>query len=320
MRPGFKTLKKFRDSPSGSHALASVLGPVARACGRASQRIREVVRYNGGAVEYDGVTLVFPENVGMVYSSLIFWDGTGGYEPTTWRVLKHFILRAGHFVDIGSNVGLYAVLARKIRPELVIDAFEPIPAIHAHNVEFHKSNGADSGFVHRIACGDRDGEAVMFLPAMGDENEDEPTATLRADSWQSHKAARKEVPVPTMRLDTFMADKVRPLPMFIKMDVEDFEAGVLRGAHEVFSRLRPVMVCEILPREHGNQETVSLLRALDYEFFGICREGVHRMTGADFFAPRPFTDFLCVPSASVPRDRNFLPYGELGRISFGESK
>ena len=255
-----------------------------------------------------------------MFSSLIFWEGTGGYEPTTWRVLKHFILRAEHFVDIGSNVGLYSVLARKIKPELSIDAFEPIPAIHAHNIEFHKANGVDPEVIHRIACGDRDGDAIMFLPAMGDKNADEPTATLRADSWQSQNAGRAEVAVPVMKLDSFFAGKKRPLPMLIKMDVEDFEAGVLRGARDVFSKTRPVLVCEILPRDHGNQETVSLLHDFDYVFFGICREGVHRMTGADFFAPRAFTDFLCVPTESAPRDRNFLPFEELGRISFDEEK
>ena len=79
---GLKRLaKKLRDHAVISHALASLLRPVQRCCSWLDGKIRWNVRVNGGAVFYDGIRLMFPRGVGLVYSSLIFWEGVNGYEP-----------------------------------------------------------------------------------------------------------------------------------------------------------------------------------------------------------------------------------------------
>lgn len=309
------TLRKFRDSPGGSHLLAAIARPVDGLCRNLSRALRSNVRYVGGAVTYDGLEVVFPPHVGAIYSSLIYWDGTSGYEPATWRVLKFYIQRTAHFVDIGSNVGLYAVLARKLRPELPIEAYEPIPAIHQHNVDLHRANGVDASVVQCIACSDTDGEATMYLPTAAG-NADEPTATLRADSWQNQQRGRAEVKVPTRRLDTLYAGKWPARPTIVKMDVEDFEASVLRGATEFLKRVQPFLVCEILPRDHGNQETVLLLRDAGYVTLAIAREGLFRFEPEDFRRRRSFTDFLCVPASAVPTGRSFVPYENMDELVF----
>jgi hypothetical protein len=56
-------------------------------------------------------------------------------------------------------------------------------------------------------------------------------------------------------------------PTFIKIDVEGFEAQVLRGATEILSRSRPVIMVEV-HASPGNQQAVwSALEEFDYRCF-----------------------------------------------------
>jgi len=309
-----RALKRWRDHAVVSRVLATVLKPVQRFCGWLDGKIRWHVRFNGGVVFYDGIRLVFPREVGVVYSSLIFWEGTNGYEPNTWKVLRYFIERSGHFVDIGSNIGFYTLLAQKVRPGILIDAFEPVPDTIQRSRKFLEANGADAGCLHPVACSDQDGVATVHVPAGSGASDDRQTASLRPDSWQARDLARQDSEVVTVRLDTFLQGREVRQPLLIKMDVEDFEAGVLRGMQATVRRYRPILILEMLPREHRNQESWEALEAADLACFAICKEGLFRVGAADMSPDRTFTDFLCVPSERVPVGRNLLAYSELELI------
>ena len=51
-----------------------------------------------------------------------------------------------------------------------------------------------------------------------------------------------------MTVDTFLAERELKMPLVIKIDVEDHEAAVLRGAAKTITCYQPMIVCEILPR------------------------------------------------------------------------
>ena len=312
---GLKRLaKKLRDHAVISHALASLLRPVQRCCSWLDGKIRWNVRVNGGAVFYDGIRLMFPRGVGLVYSSLIFWEGVNGYEPHVWRVLRHFIERSSHFMDIGANIGFYTVLAQKIRPGLLIDAFEPVPDTIQRCRQFLAANGADPDCVHPVACSDRDGVAPVYVPAGPGSVDDRQTASLRPDSWQAKDPGRSDLEIVTVRLDTFLKSREVRTPLLIKIDVEDFEAGVLRGMRATMRQRRPVILLEMLPREHRNQDSWEVLAAEDYSCFAICKEGLFRVGAADASPDRTFTDFLCLPAERAPTSRNFLAYSEMNLV------
>jgi FkbM family methyltransferase len=262
---------------------------------------------NGISVTYDGIELRFPRNIGTSYCSNIYWNDVNGFEPHTWRVIKHFLPRSSTFVDVGSNVGLYSVLAQKVNPRLMIQAYEPVPSIYAKNCLFHEENGLSIANVFNVAIGDEDGSGEMFLPINRSAIDEETTATLRRDSWQNAKL-HEALLVTTKKLDSVLSE--RNGQTLIKIDVEDFEAGVLRGADEFLRRMKPTIVCEILPREHGNQETFDILKARGYVIFGISQCGLIRFAREDFIGHRAFTDFLLWPESSAPT-LNYLAYEDL---------
>lgn len=295
-----------------SRILALLLLPVERVCAFVSRQIRMKVWINARPVSYDGIALVFPRDIGVAYNSGIFWNGVEGFEPRTWAVMRRLLVAAGCFVDIGSNLGFYAVLARKLHPDITLLGYEPVPAIYRKNLAFHAANGCSAAGIVNCALGEEPGIAELFLPDSNPGFEEETTGTLRTDSWQARgKSSVFTVPVTTM--DLALAGLESGERVLIKIDVEDFEAAVLAGGKAAIARLRPWLICEILPRQHGNRKTLYLLQALDYATFAIARDGLFRFSPDDFSSPRAFTDFLLLP-AGLATGLNFLPLEGLSTL------
>lgn len=186
------------------------------------------------------------------------------------------------------------------------------PSIFIKNIAFHRSNGYSVENVANIAIGDSNGTAEIFLPIVKESIEEQTTATLREDSWQRTKECeRYEVTVKT--LDQILLGIDADERMLVKIDVEDFESNVFKGAAGLMRSVRPVFVCEILPRDHGNQETYDVLEAHGYVAFGISGAGLIRFNRDDFFGKRSFTDFLVIPESIAPR-LNYLHHTALASI------
>jgi len=59
----------------------------------------------------------------------------------------------------------------------------------------------------------------------------------------------------------------------VKIDVEDFEADVLKGMRGIICRDRPFIVCEILPRLHGTSEPRKSSQLLTTNHTGFTSAG-----------------------------------------------
>jgi FkbM family methyltransferase len=265
--------------------------------------LAEKVRRNGGTVTYDGIALRFPPNVGVDFLSSIHWNGTDGYEPDVWRALRQLISSSRTFIDVGTHIGFYAVLAHKINPKLSIFAFEPVPELFSEAQQFFNANGVATEGLHRLALSSEDGEGTLFLPI--------DYATMGSLAGPPLGLQSREIHVTRERLDTFLARRPIIAPVTIKIDVEDHEVEVLSGARETIAKYRPSIVCELLPRA-DNAKTVKLIDEMGYAAFAITKRGCFRMRPDDFAKPRQFRDFVLMPNESVESTRCFLPFEALG--------
>lgn len=310
--------KRFLNRIRGHYLMANVLRrlatPIERFCAAVSRQIRMKVWVNGEAVRYGDLTLRFPRDVGVNYCSNIYWKGVEGFEPVTWNVIRHVLGSADTFVDVGSNIGFYSVLSKMVYPGVDVLAFEPVPTIFQKNVAFHEVNGIESSHVVNAAIGASSGTAEIYLPIVEEALEEGMTATLRRDSWQfGHRHETFEVE--TRTLDDTLAHLAPGTRLFIKIDVEDYELGVFQGASWVMETLRPIIVCEILPRDHGNQETVELFEAQGYVAYGIARDCLVRFRREDFKGQRKIRDFLLLPPDLQPEALH-LGYGDLDKLGW----
>ena len=302
-----RTLQRARYQPLLSRILYGVGRPVHSVAETISREIARKVRLNGGEATYDGIRLRFPRDVGPGYLSNITWYGQDGFEPHTWTALKTCLEGAGTFLDIGANIGFYSVLAHRIAPNAEILSFEPAPSIQTAARRFLAANGVPDT-ICPVALSDHNGTAKLYLPAEDHDFGESSANTLVSDSWQAHQK-HNEIQVEVARLDSFLGDRALTRPVIVKIDVEDHEAAVLRGASNVIGAYRPIIVCEILPRTHGNRTTVDVLDSLGYLSYAIVSDGCFRFARDDFSRERFFTDFLLLPKEKIDPSICFIPHG-----------
>lgn len=271
---------------------------------------------SGGKIRFMDAELEFPENVGLTYTTPLFWSGPEAYEAPTSRTIALLAAKSKVFLDIGSNIGIYAVYVGLKFPQVKTVAFEPIPAICEKNRAFHRANQLSDKVTLNLALSDEDGPQKIFLPILTGI-EEEQTATLNEKSWQAHAEKVEAIEIQCLTLDTFAAkNALPPGPCCVKIDVEGFEAAVFRGAKKFLTERRPWIVCELLPCEeydpitktkhNNNREPLTILEELNYAAFAITPEGYFRMSAGDFSRPRNLKDFLLVPKEKISDDVSYF--------------
>ena len=189
-------------------------------------------------------------------------DGLAGFEPETLACflacLDH--ARPGAVLDVGANVGVYALLAaaRCRRP---VRAFEPTPHIARTARELAAANRLPIE-VSELAMGDRAGNAVFTLSSTSDAS-NSLAAGFRPE------AGRIEVRVDTL---SGWCERTGTSPAVVKIDTETTEPDVIAGALDVLREFRPWVFCEVLPGHGVEEPLMELLRPLDYTWHPLGEE------------------------------------------------
>ena len=162
----------------------------------------------------------------------------GDSEPEVFRFLDSCVRsrRPGEnlFVDVGANLGIFSLRIAERFGEINVIAFEPNPPIAALLRENAARNGLKSRVdVREVALGDRDVSARLQTVA-GDSGVSTVTDVPGAGQPVEMRRLSTEIP---------LADWKRIAAL--KIDVEGFELGVLKGAGDLFAQHRPVLTYEV---------------------------------------------------------------------------
>ena len=128
------------------------------------------------------------------------------------------------FIDVGANYGFVSILARLAAPSIHVVAIEAdprlIPLVHTN---FERNGIADASVIHAIAGPTVDKTTAFSL---------NPNSTLdnrvNMNSWET-------LPVAQLTLESVIDELALPNPIFLKIDTQGFEAGVLAGASSFLS-------------------------------------------------------------------------------------
>ena len=164
----------------------------------------------------------------------------------------------GTIFDIGSNVGIFSLLATSLTQHRVV-AFEPSPDIAAVARAIAARNGLEP-VVEDLALGATDGSATLFLSPTDSSN------SLLA----GFREATGDLSVTVERLDSYCA-RTGVTPGLLKIDTEATEPDVLRGASRLLRETRPWMICEVLAGR-TEAELTALLEPLGYAWYRIGSE------------------------------------------------
>ena len=217
-------------------------------------RLVNLLRAGPVDVPYQGASFRFYHQASATERGALF---NPDYNIEELDFLRAHTPVGGVFVDVGANVGTYAMpLARHVGENGKVIAIEPHPVTHAR-LSF---NRAASGFTQVVlvaaAAGAADGE--LMIETDGDN--------LGASHIVSGERTGHAIQVPSLRLQRILADAGAPHVDALKIDVEGYEDRVLSGFfQEAPSSLWPrAVVIEHLSRNEWLADCIADMRARGY--------------------------------------------------------
>lgn len=147
-------------------------------------------------------------------------------------------LRITHVIDVGANVGQFALSLRQAGYRGRISSFEPVRATYE---QLQTTAAADPAWdAHRLALGAEDAELEINVTDSTTFSSFRTPAQYSRDTFaQAVSIARKEK-VRVVRLDR-LAGELGIAPdarLFLKMDTQGFDLEVFRGAEGLLGQIR----------------------------------------------------------------------------------
>jgi FkbM family methyltransferase len=190
----------------------------------------------------------------------------------------------GCFVNVGSAIGYYVILARKLSPGLTIHAVEPLEGHRRYFGENLELNGLspDEFPVHGEGVFSSKGYATLLNRDYGSKISDgiRPRSRMASAArglWaRLRRKGRENPPQNTTRIKTITLDQLmdrvgRPVDL-LQMDVQGLEADILRGGGH---SLRAGSVRTFLVGTHGDEIHRQCMDTLSDHGYSIEFEEAH---------------------------------------------
>ena len=196
---------------------------------------------------------------------------TNRYEEEQINLLLDNIkkYKISHFIDVGANIGIYALTIAKNISNIKIDAFEPHKgAFERMEANIHQNDFSQIIQSHNLALSNENKEGYLL-------------AGTRFGTYQSGGASvssEGEMKISQVRGDDIIKDTDNIIA--IKIDVEGFELSVLQGIENLIRNNKVFLQIEIFDQELG--ETSRFLNAHNFK---LIEKGTftHQDTVKDYF-------------------------------------
>ncbi|NSX92640.1 FkbM family methyltransferase [Agrobacterium tumefaciens] len=169
------------------------------------------------------------------------------------------------FFDIGANVGQTCRLAVEVFPEARVLSFEPVASTYATLVENNKSLKRPVE-TFDIAFGEENGTVELFLKELSVHHTLLPSRNKPLD-----RAGNASEIIKVRRLSDFAAEQGIDFIDILKIDVEGYEIGVLKGGDSLLSGNVAFVIaeCNFAIRDERNTYFPKLERYLTERGFEV---------------------------------------------------
>jgi len=232
-------------------------------------RLVNLLRAGPVDVQYQGAAFRFYHQTSATERGALF---NPDYNLEELDFLRAHTPQGGVFVDVGANVGTYAmVLARHVGAGGKVIAVEPHPVTHARLAFNRTASGFSQVRLVAAAAGPADGDLMIETDG---EN-------LGASHIVSGKSAGRAIRVPSLRLERILGDAGVTHVDALKIDVEGFEDRVLTGFFEQAPQsLWPrAVVIEHLSRDEWQHDCIADMVARGYTETGRNRSNTLLLRG-----------------------------------------
>lgn len=199
----------------------------------------------------------------------------GSFEPETVRCYQKLVKAGDVVLDIGANIGAHTLLlAQAVGANGKVYAFEPTDYAFAKLSKNRLLNPGLANRIHCIQCMLVDQEvAGMPTPGLYSSwplKEDVGLHELHQGRLMSTAGAEART------LDSVVLSLKLDRVDCIKLDIDGFECGMIRGASEVLTRWQPILIMELAPyalEEQGSSlhELIELLKKYGYALLDLSK-------------------------------------------------
>lgn len=191
------------------------------------------------------------------------------WEPQIREIIAQCIGQGGVYIDIGANVGFHALYAAALCGEsghvYTVEPNERLMGILKTNMEVNGFRGRTT-FI-RKAIDNHEGERKFYL-YKGHAS----MSGFMSESSEFEKVPVQETVVEVTCLDTLFKDL--NCINLLKIDVEGFELGVIKGGGEVLKKTELTVILEWTPRllrersgENAPEEILSIFKENGYDVY-----------------------------------------------------
>lgn len=172
-------------------------------------------------------------------------------------------------IDVGANVGQFAVAAGKLLRPAAIYSFEPLPeAFKRLRGNLSKLRNA---VAHQLALGDMTGTVNFTVNSYSHSSSVLPLADAHRVAFPEARET-SVVHVAMTTLDAFFGHTSLAEPVLLKLDVQGFEARVLAGGEEFLTRTRWVVAeTSFRPMYQGEELFIKLVERMRERGFQFLR-------------------------------------------------
>jgi FkbM family methyltransferase len=236
-------------------------------------RLVNLLRAGPVDVQYQGASFRFYHQASATERGALF---NPSYNIEELDFLRAHVPAGGIFVDVGANVGTYALaLARHIGAGGKVIAIEPHPVTHSRLAFNSAASGTTQVRLVAAAAGPDDGELLI------ETDGDNLGASHIVSGQASAKAINKAIKVPSLRLQRILEEAGVAHVDALKIDVEGFEDRVLMGFFaEAPQALWPrAIVIEHLEKDAWRDDCIAEMRARGYIETGRTRSNTLLTSG-----------------------------------------
>jgi len=209
------------------------------------------------------------------------------YRPATHplarraRLLKDY--RIDLVLDVGANTGQYARQLRELGYKGRIVSFEPLSSAVA---ELRRAAAYDANWqVRNHACGAENGKREIRVAANNQSSSFLPMKAEHLDAFPDSCYIGTEV-VEIKRLDTIFEEVAGPgAKIWLKLDVQGFEAAVVEGSSGCLERIRAIQAEVSLQAMYEGETTLI-------DFLPLMTQKGFLLVGLETYLSDPSTSHL----------------------------
>lgn len=222
--------------------------------------------------------------------------GVDGYDRLNFSVVESLVGEGDICFDVGANVGVYSCVFGRLSGDAGrVHAFEPATPIRSKLRRNLALNGLDMARVNPFGLGASEEERTFFEVKPGTYRGGISSFVANENTHGTESGSVVERTVRVRRLDDYVAEAGVERIRILKIDVEGFEAEVLRGGAETLSTHRPFVLFEYDHGRHSGE--LDAMRAI-FEAAGY--------EGLEPYANHGALGFRRWAFDRVPRERNLL--------------